>query len=68
MNTDEMTLEILEDGTIRISTNPISPDNHLQAEQLLAFIAKMSGGEVSRTKRTDVHMHVHTHEHEHHHH
>lgn len=44
---DEMSIEILEDGTIRIeAVGAISAPNHMQAEQLLRNVHDMTGGNV----------------------
>lgn len=63
---DNITLTILENGTVRIETDKISGPNHANAEAALLFIAKEMGGEVTRTHRHPG-GHVHTHEHEHEH-
>ena len=52
--TDTIAIEILDDGTIKVTTDPISGPNHLNAEQLLRFIAQQAGGETTRTRRVDV--------------
>ena len=57
---------ILEDGTISIKTDRISGTNHIAADQLLAELAKLAGGEHVSVQRTDVkynlapHRHAHT--------
>ena len=42
---DDMTIEILEDGTISVKTTEISEKNHLSADQLLDELENMLGGE-----------------------
>lgn len=62
---DEIQIEILEDGTIKSSTDPISGANHANAEQFLKHMATMAGGvtEIKR-KGSGQHSHgAHTHEH-----
>lgn len=70
MKNDNIEIEILADGTIKVTTDPISGANHANAEEFLRFMARMAGGETVRVKRTDVHHHHHDHthegEHEHH--
>lgn len=61
---DSIQVEILEDGTIKVTTDPISPANHVSAEELMAAIAALCGGEVARVKRGDAHAHTHHHHHE----
>ena len=53
---DSIKVEILADGTIKVETDPISPANHLSAEQLVDAISRLTGGEVTKTKK---HSHVH---------
>lgn len=50
---DTLSIEILEDGTIKTLTDAVSPANHANAEQFLQFMAKLAGGETTRAKRTD---------------
>ena len=68
MHIDKMKIQILADGTIRVTTDPISPANHMNAEQLLTNIARLAGGETTRERRPDAQQHTHTHEHGGHHH
>lgn len=67
---DALNIEILEDGTIKTTTDAVSGANHANAEQFLAYIATLAGGETSRAKRGDVqtthHHHHGEHEHDHH--
>lgn len=60
-----MTLEILPDGTIKTTTDPISPANHQSAEAFLQGITTLTGGAVSRQKRGNRHTHTHHHDHTH---
>lgn len=57
---DTLTIEILADGTIKTTTDPVSPANHQSAEAFLQGLTKLAGGEVTRKKR-----HAHKHEHSH---
>ncbi len=64
---DAIKVTILQDGTIKVETDPISQANHLSAEQLLDAISRLSGGEVTKTKKHS-RAHVHgerSHEHGH---
>lgn len=65
--TDVMQIEILEDGTIKTTTDPISGANHQNAEEFLRFVARSAGGETTRVRRKDVHTHSHSHDHSHDH-
>lgn len=62
---DIMTIEVLADGTIKTTTDPISPQNHQSAEDFLKGVSQLTGGEVTRTKRHAHHSHTHTHQHAH---
>lgn len=67
LTSDTLKIEILEDGTIKTTTDAVSGANHANAEQFLAYIAKLTGGETSRTKRGDVQSHHHHHHGDHDH-
>jgi hypothetical protein len=57
---DTIHYEILEDGTISITTDAISGQNHQSADELLESLADLLGGEVKIDKRKG---HVHQHRH-----
>ena len=57
---DTIQWEILEDGTISITTDAISGPNHQSADELLENLADLLGGEVKIEKRKG---HVHQHRH-----
>lgn len=70
---DALTIEILEDGTIRTTTDAVSGANHANAEQFLAYIATLAGGETTRARRGEAQAHHHhhdghSHDHDDHHH
>jgi len=60
-------IEILEDGTIKAVTASVGETVHLKAENFLQHLARMTGGEHTRTKRPDAHKHQHAHQHSHSH-
>ena len=65
-NVDTLQIEILEDGTIKTTSDPISAANHANAEEFLKFLARMAGGETTRERRKDAqHLHRHRHHHTH---
>jgi hypothetical protein len=71
MEIDTLTIEILEDGTIKTTSDAVSAANHESAEQFLKSMAHLAGGETTREQRKDVkhghvHLHVHNKEHLHH--
>lgn len=59
MNEDCILIEILEDGTIKASTDKISEENHLTAEQFLTFISQLLGGSVVKQKQEHEQARVH---------
>lgn len=61
---DALTIEILEDGTIKTTSDAVSGANHANAEQFLKYMATLAGGETTRVKRADAHAH-HSHDHTH---
>lgn len=64
MSGDRFTIEILADGTIKSTTDPISPANHQSADAFMADLTKLTGGPASKKAR---HGHTHTHAHTHDH-
>ena len=68
MKQDTLDIEILEDGTIKITSPLVSAPNHASAAEFFRTVARLSGGEVKTAKRTDKTHHSHTHEHEQEHH
>lgn len=54
---DKIEIEILDDGTVRFTTDKISPANHRTAEEFLADVGRMCGGKTERTRRPRGHMH-----------
>ena len=56
---DKIEIEILDDGTIRLETDTISPANHLSADQFLKEIERLTGGTTTKTKNRHGHVHHH---------
>jgi hypothetical protein len=64
---DELIITVLPDGRIRTSAGKISAVNHANAEQFLAFMARLLGGKTTVTKRKEAALErEHTHEGERH--
>jgi hypothetical protein len=63
----EMTLTVLEDGTLKIETGNLAGDHHASADEFIRELHKLLGGK-RETKSTKEHHHHHQHQHEHHHH
>lgn len=60
---DTINIEVLDDGTLRISTDKISAGNHRQADELLAALEQMLGAKAEiKHKHGHTHNHTHTHE------
>lgn len=58
---DNIDIQILEDGTIKTSTDKVSAPNHSNAEAFLSQMAKLAGGKTERRRRTaGEHTHTHT--------
>ena len=55
MKHDRFTIEILEDGTTKATTDEVSAPSHDDAEQFLRAMARLAGGETTRTAREDGH-------------
>ena len=64
MKFDNLSIEILEDGTIKSTSDAVSSPNHSNAEQFLKYMATLAGGETTSERRKDVQAHTHTHDHE----
>lgn len=67
---DALQIKIEDDGTITVVTGRIGAEIHQAAEQFLADVEKLSGGERQDTRlaqqsvRNHDHLHNHHHEHE----
>lgn len=65
---DDILIEILDGGDIKITTDPISGPNHMSAEGLLRTIADIAAGATQRVRRRTQTtgqkqiIHAHTHE------
>lgn len=66
MTMDSMKVEILKDGTMKVTTDKVSMANHLSAEKFLRFAGELMGGIVKSVRRTGMlHSHEHGHSHSH---
>lgn len=61
----QMTITILEDGTIKSETGDMSGPSHKAADDFLKMIERMLGGQVTEEKISHGHVHNHEHTHEH---
>lgn len=58
MSQDKLHIEILEDGTIKTTTDAVSAANHQSAEEFLRMLTALTGGSARRESRPE-----HTHRH-----
>jgi hypothetical protein len=65
MALDTMEIEVLADGTVKVTTSKISGANHINAEAFVVYLATLTGGEGTRERRADARGHVHDHDHAH---
>lgn len=56
---DELEVEIMPDGTIKTSAGKVSAANHGNAEQFLAYLARLTGGQVKRERKHGAGAHTH---------
>lgn len=64
---DKITIEVLEDGTIKVTTDRVSMPNHVNAEGFLRQMFALAGGTVTRKARhalTHLFNRDHTHDHD----
>jgi len=63
---DKITIEVLDDGTIKTTTDKVSMPNHQNAEGFLKAMATLCGGTVKRVRRIGASLHsaleAHTHD------
>lgn len=50
MKNDEIEIEILDDGRVKVTTGKIGPANHINADQFVGTIQSLMGGPVERKK------------------
>ena len=62
----EMQLEVLADGTIKITTGNMQGDQHASADAFIKLIAELAGGARETQSTKEHHHHHHTHQHDHH--
>jgi hypothetical protein len=56
---DIIEIEVLDDGTIKTSTNKISMPNHQNAEAFLRTTSELAGGKVEVKQKKGSKMHEH---------
>lgn len=67
MSADTIRYEILEDGTISITTDQVSGTNHVSADKLLKGITDLAGGQRTTRKRSRLEVGVNLANHQHFH-
>lgn len=71
MKNDEIRIEIMEDGRIKMDSDRISQPSHASAEAFVREVSRLAGGKTERkakTKHSHGHHGAHSHEDEHHEH
>lgn len=56
---DEVKITILEDGTIKMETDTVSGPNHLNAEQFVKMVQRLTGGVVEQKHKHGTSWHSH---------
>ena len=54
---DQIEIEILEDGTVKVITPKIGAANHANADKLMSILAEYMGGDVEEEKLGHGHTH-----------
>ena len=63
---DNIRIEILADGSLKVTTDEISEANHYSADEFLRAIERRAGGETTVEQRDpNAHGHAHDHNHDH---
>lgn len=62
--TDKIIIEILPDGILKTTTDPISAANHQSADAFIKAMERLAGGTTTVTKRRGGHTHTHVAAHE----
>ena len=55
---DQIEIEILEDGTLKVVTPSIGAANHRNADELMSILAEYMGGDVQEEKLAKGHAHT----------
>lgn len=61
---DKFIIEILADGRIKSTTDPISPANHSSASAFFKLMEELTGTPTEKTRRSKTTIHHHEHKHE----
>lgn len=59
MKTDTWTVTVLPDGMVKIETDGVSQANHLSAENAIAEINRLLGGQTETVQKRKGHTHSH---------
>lgn len=62
---DSIEVEILPNGSIKMTTGKVSGANHTSADAVIKGIELMMGGKVTRKRRINLNSAVHEEDHEH---
>ena len=59
MQSDELKITILDDGTIKVETDQVGQANHMSADKFLAEMARLAGGQTETVRKSAGHTHTH---------
>jgi hypothetical protein len=59
---NEIRGKILPDGRLKVETDEIGQDRHVQADNIMKFLAEKLGAPVSEAKTKHAHSHTHAHD------
>jgi subtilase family serine protease len=62
---DTIEIEVLPNGSIKMTTDKISGANHTSADAVIRGVEMMMGGKVTRKRRIDINASVQEHDHDH---
>lgn len=58
---DNINVQIEKDGTVTVTTDKVSDQNHMAADEFLNYLEDLMGGSRQTEKRKEKHIHVHSH-------
>ena len=56
---DEIRVEFMDDGRVKVETDQVSPANHTNAENMMRFLAEELGAPKSKVRKAHTHAHMH---------
>lgn len=59
MQSDQLKITVLEDGTIKVETDEVGQANHLSADKFLEAMSRLAGGDTETIRKGRTHAHHH---------